>query len=350
MRVGLVLGAGGVVGASWLIGALEALEAETGWRVSGADRIVGTSAGSVIGALAAAGVEPALMSAYASGSVLDEVLDAEQRAGLAGERVEGSELRLQLALPPIGPGSWRLAVGTLAHPRRHAPTAMLAGWIPRGFISTQPVQRLIETFVPGAWPDHDSYWAVAADYTTGRRVAFGRHDAPPARAAEAVAASCAIPGFYHPVRIAGRRYIDGGICSASNLDLLRHEGLDLVVCVNPMSSVADALKGGRPAERVVALMRAAAGRRLGHEARKLREAGTEVLLLQPDADDCSLMGLNLMRGTRRAEVMEQARVGVARQLHALRSEPVLLPDRARRGSRRPAAEAAAAVPAGKRAA
>jgi hypothetical protein len=101
---------------------------------------------------------------------------------------------------------------------------------------------------------------------------------------------------------------------------------------------------------MVALMRAAAGRRLGHEARKLREAGTEVLLLQPDADDCSLMGLNLMRGTRRAEVMEQARVGVARQLHALRSEPVLLPGRARRGSRRPAAEAAAAVPAGKRAA
>jgi NTE family protein len=349
MRVGLVLGAGGVVGASWLIGALEALESETGWRVHGAEHIVGTSAGSVIGALAAAGVEPAMMRAYASGGGLDDVLDAEQRAGLSGERVEGSELRLQLALPPIGPGSWRLAVGTLAHPRRHAPAALLAGWIPRGFISTQPVQRLIETFVPGAWPDHDSFWAVAADYTTGRRVAFGRDDAPAARAAQAVAASCAIPGFYHPVRIGGRRYIDGGVCSASNLDLLRYEGLDLVVCVNPMSSVIDALKGGRPAERLVALMRAAAGRRLGHEARKLREAGTEVLLLQPDADDCSLMGLNLMRGTRRAEVMEQARSGVANQLRALRSQPVLLPGRSGR-RRSPEAAATARPPAGERAA
>ena len=349
MRVGLVLGAGGVVGASWLIGALEALESETGWRVSDAEHIVGTSAGSVVGALAAAGVEPALMSAYASGSGLDEVVEAEQRAGLAGERVQGSELRLQLALPPIGPGSWRLAVETLTHPRRHAPTAMLAGWIPRGFISTEPVQRLIEAFIPGAWPDHDNYRAVAADYATGRRVAFGRLDAPPARVAEAVAASCAIPGFYHPVRVGGRRYIDGGICSASNLDLLRHEGLDLVVCVNPMSSVVDALKGGRPAERMVALMRAATGRRLGHEARKLREAGTEVLLLQPDADDCSLMGLNLMRGTRRAEVMEQARVGVARQLHDLRSQPVLMPGHSRRHRRAPVGTAAAA-PAGERAA
>ena len=56
MRVGLVLGAGGVVGASWLIGALDALETETGWRAVDAERIVGTSAGAVVGALAASGV------------------------------------------------------------------------------------------------------------------------------------------------------------------------------------------------------------------------------------------------------------------------------------------------------
>lgn len=71
MRVGLVLGAGGVVGPSWLIGALEALEAETGWKGVEAERIVGPSAGSVIGALTAAGVAPELMGAYASGASLD---------------------------------------------------------------------------------------------------------------------------------------------------------------------------------------------------------------------------------------------------------------------------------------
>ena len=90
--------------------------------------------------------------------------------------------------------------------------------------------------------------------------------------AEAVAASCAIPGFYHPVKIAGRRYVDGGICSTSNLDLLCGDDLDLVVCLNPMSSLAPGA-GGSPADRFAALMRSAAGRRLGHEARKLREAG-----------------------------------------------------------------------------
>ena len=53
----------------------------------------------------------------------------------------------------------------------------------------------------------------------------------------AVAASCAIPGFYRSVRIGDRRYVDGGVHSTSNLDLLAGEGLDLVICLNPTSSL-----------------------------------------------------------------------------------------------------------------
>ncbi len=52
MRIGLVLGAGGVVGASWLIGTLAGLQEETGWVAGDAEYIVGTSAGSVVGTLA----------------------------------------------------------------------------------------------------------------------------------------------------------------------------------------------------------------------------------------------------------------------------------------------------------
>jgi len=85
MRVGLVLGAGGVIGGAWLMGALEALEAETGWRATDAERIVGTSAGAVIGALAAAGVPPEYMSAYAAGETLDDVAEAEARAAATAQ-------------------------------------------------------------------------------------------------------------------------------------------------------------------------------------------------------------------------------------------------------------------------
>ncbi|MEA2396157.1 MAG: hypothetical protein QOJ82_4048, partial [Solirubrobacteraceae bacterium] len=77
MRVGLVLGAGGVLGASWLIGALEALEDETGWSAGEAERIVGTSAGSVIGAFAAHGISAEYMAAYAAGRSIDGFVEAE---------------------------------------------------------------------------------------------------------------------------------------------------------------------------------------------------------------------------------------------------------------------------------
>ncbi|HEU4974143.1 MAG TPA: patatin-like phospholipase family protein [Baekduia sp.] len=351
MKVGLVLGAGGVVGAAWLIGALEALEAETGWDPSTADRIVGTSAGSVVGALLADGIAPSYLAAYSAGRTLDEIDDADGRvAALAerfggrdeidalAERLSGDDFRLHRALPPVGPGSWRLALRTLTRPHRHAPAAVMAGWLPRGFVSTAPISELVGTFVSGSWPDHPGYWAVAADYHTGRRVAFGRDGAPPAAAADAVAASCAIPGFYHPVKIAGRRYVDGGVCSMSNLDLLRGEDLDLVVCLNPMSSLAEAI-GGTPAERVGALVRSASGRRLGREARRLREQGTEVLMVQPSEHDLAVMGLNLMARNRRVEVLERARRTTALALRELRGTRRLMPPRTRRTAAAPAARA-----------
>ncbi len=359
MRIGLVLGAGGVVGASWLVGALEALHAETGWDPTEADAIVGTSAGSVVGALTAAGMPPGYMSGYLAGQEVDAITEAAMRAGkraagtddvlamarateLAGERPDGTGYRLARALPPIGPGSWRLALETLRHPLSHSPTAHLCGWLPRGFVRTDPISDLVEAFVPGAWPDHPSFWAMATDYGSGGRVAFGRHDAPAAHVRDAVAASCAIPAFYHPVSIDGRRYVDGGVCSPSNLDVLCDRGLDLVVCLNPMSSLAQA-SGGSPGDRIGAFMRVLAGRRLGHEARKLREAGTEVVILQPTFDDVRIMGFNMMSSARRVTVAEMARGTTARQLRELRAGRTRLPRPARvaRRARRPADRRAA---------
>jgi NTE family protein len=350
MKVGLVLGAGGVVGAAWLIGALEAVAAETGWDPSSADHIVGTSAGSVVGALVAAGLTPDHLAAYSSGRTLDDVDDADGRIAQLAARMggrekldeiatqlSGDELHLKLALPPIGPGSWRMALSTLRHPRSHPPSAMVAGWLPRGFVSTQPISDLVETFVAGDWPDHPAFWAVSADYRNGCRTVFGREDAPSrATVGQAVAASCAIPGFYHPVRIGGRRYVDGGVCSLSNLDLLAGHGLDLVICLNPTSSLAEAM-GGTPAERVGGLIRGISGRRLGHEARKLHAEGTETLLIQPTREDVAGMGLNMMARGRRVDVMERARKTTALQLRELRGTDQLMPARSRRRSARRAA-------------
>jgi NTE family protein len=322
MRVGIVLGAGGVVGASWLIGALEALESETGWSAGDAEHIVGTSAGSVIGTLLAAGIPPAYISAYASGRSLDGL---EPPPGLDLDvaeleaRESGDAYRLVLALPPIGPGSWRMALSTLRHPMRHPASAVLCGWLPRGFVSTAPITRIVDRFVAGDWAEHPNLWIVACDYASGRRTVFGRDDAPPAQLRDAVAASCAIPAFYHPVRIAGRRYVDGGICSLSNADLLCGRDLDAVIVLNPMSAAAEAAGGG-PVQRAAGVFRGVAGRRLGHELRKLRAEGTQVIALQPTADDLDVMGANMMARSRRVEVMEQSFRSTARVLRERRNE------------------------------
>jgi NTE family protein len=350
MRIGLVLGAGGVVGGSWLIGALEALESETGWCPTSAEVISGTSAGSVIGAMTAAGVEPSLLAAYASGGAGDEVAEAAERAGVTLEAGLGEmPYRLQLALPPLGPGSWRMALSTLTRPLSHSPSALMAGWLPRGFVSTRPIGDLVGRFVENGWPGDSEpgaprYWAVAADYATGRRVVFGRDDAPAADVGDAVAASCAIPGFYHPVKIGGKRYVDGGICSASNLDLMCDEELDLVVCLNPMSSLAQVTPRSA-GERVIARFREQTGRRLGREAKKLRARGTDVLILQPTAEDLAVMGTNLMARDRREAVVERAIRTTARQLRRRRGrDGVVFPKRAparRRESQRAAERRAA---------
>ena len=354
MRVGLVLGGGGLVGASWLMGALEALESETGWAPSEAELIVGTSAGSVIGAMTAQGIPPAFMSAYSSGRALDDLAESEERADqLAAKfegvleqaadvasRLTGAEFRLHRGLPPVGPGSWRMALTTLLKPTHHAPTALLGGWLPRGFVSTQPISDLVESFV-GDWPDHDGFRAVAADYRSGKRVVFGAPGSPRATAPQAVAASCAIPAFYHPVKIGSSRYVDGGLCSPSNLDLVRDEGLDLVICLNPTSSQAS-VPIRTPGDAVGALMRRESGRRLGHEARKVREAGAEVLLIQPTKQDLQAMGPNLMSRGRRVEVAETAVRTTAVELRRLRGSGAMLPGRRRRRPK--------AVPAARRAA
>jgi hypothetical protein len=77
-KTAFVLGAGRVAGGAWLLGALSAIEAETGWRPADADYVLGTSAASLIGALLASGVSPELMVAYARGDDIDSPVVTER--------------------------------------------------------------------------------------------------------------------------------------------------------------------------------------------------------------------------------------------------------------------------------
>jgi NTE family protein len=117
-----------------------------------------------------------------------------------------------------------------------------------------------------------------------------------------VAASCAIPSFFEPVRIDGAEYVDGGVHSPTNLDLLAGLGLDLVVVSSPMSSAG---RGWRAA--VDTPIRRYCRAVLGAEAARVRARGTPVLAFQPTAEVQVVMGVNAMDPGRRGAVARAAR-------------------------------------------
>jgi NTE family protein len=315
MKVGLVLGAGGVLGGAWLVGAMSALARETRWDPGSADYVVGTSAGSMIGALVAGGIPPWFMVAHSRGEVFEGLMGPDGRPAAEADRSAGANFRFHRGLPAIGPGSLRMAFTALSNPLRHTPLQMVAGWVPSGFVSTDPLKETVRRAIPGNWVEHPNYWAVACDYETGRRTPFGRVGSPRAEIADAVAASCAIPGFYRPVKIGRRRYVDGGVCSVSNLDLIAGRGLDLVLCFNPLTSRFEGSGGvGRVFDLIPSMTRRAARGRLEREERKVRRFGTEVVIVEPTADDEAAMGRNWMSSERRQDVIDTAEETVARQL------------------------------------
>jgi NTE family protein len=93
-RTALVLSGGGLVGGAWMMGALNAIASETGWDPGGADYVVGTSAGAMIGGLLASAVPPWLLMAYAEGQSPDGIPELGRR-----DRAFGSEIKLHWSFP-----------------------------------------------------------------------------------------------------------------------------------------------------------------------------------------------------------------------------------------------------------
>lgn len=304
-RRGLVLGAGGVLGAAWMVGALSAAQTVLGVNPREADVVIGTSAGSVLAALLAGGVDVATMLAH----------QRDEEADLAGLqfRYEQDSGGVLPPRPRLGIGSTRLLGRTLVNPRGYPPLAALSAWAPHGRGTLESVHRLVDTLSPQGWPAQARTWIVAMDYDRGRRVAFGRAGAPPARLADAVVASCAIPGWFAPVTIGGRRYVDGGACSPTSLDLLAGEGLDEVLVLSPMTSF-EVDSPPSLAGRLERRFRRTVARRLAREAARVRRSGARVTLLCPGPEDLEAFGVNLMDHRRRLRVLDTSLRTSARAL------------------------------------
>jgi NTE family protein len=330
-RTALVLADGGLVGGAWTVGALSAIATETGWDPGSADYVVGTSAGAMIGAMLASAMPAWLLQAYAS----DDCLRGLAGVAAPGSRRFGTSFRLHWSFPRPVLASPGLALRSLREPWKYGPAGIVA-WLPQGQISTEPLKAVISRLVPAGWIPSPRLWVVAIDYETGERVVFGRPGSPPANLADAVAASCAIPGFYHPVAIRGRRYIDGGLYSPSNLDALSDTDAELIVCLNPMSS---RYRGHlfEPTGPIASIFRGDNRRLIDPEVLALKRQGKPVLLIEPKAEDLRVMGLNYMSRRRLGSVVKCALQSTTAELRGteLRTELRDLPPGPANRLRRP---------------
>jgi NTE family protein len=300
-RIGLVLGAGGVLGHAFHVGVLKALEEATGWDPRDADVIVGTSAGSHVAAYLRAGASASdLASRIAGDGAAMDDRGMYQRLG--------DPFPVPPPRPAFGLTAPRLLVRGVTHPWSTLPGAVIAASAPRGRVSLRAFAARINWLFPDRdWPSRP-LWLPAVDLRRGRLVVFGRDDAPATDVGTAVAASCSVPGWFAPVEVDGVPYVDGGARSVTNLDLLAREGLDLVVVSSPMSI------SGAAGPRLRLGARWSLRLRLGQEARAVRRQGTDVVAFQPTPADVAVMGWNAMNPSRRREVVAQAYASASHRL------------------------------------
>lgn len=288
MTRALVLGGGGPVGIAWESGLIAGL-AEKGVDLSAADYIIGTSAGSVVGAQLALGrtpeslVAPMLASSTASAPPTpnpganqpapDLAMLISKMQELVSGRRPPEQVRVEI-------GAWALKAHT-----QLSEDAWLAGF-----------ERM---FPNKTWPER-RYACTAIDTGDGSLQVWNKESG--VELERAVASSCAVPGIFPPVTIRGHRYMDGGMRSPTNADLAKGYGTVVVVAV---------IAGPRNND-----MAKRFGEILDQELSALRESGAKVELVIPDEKSLESFGLNLMDASRRGDAakagIEQGRADAAK--------------------------------------
>jgi NTE family protein len=285
----LVLGGGGIIGEAWLTGLLAGLEDASGFDARECSHFVGTSAGSIVAAGLAGGVNPRTR--------LDRLPEQPPAGGGDDpDSVFAGALRL-------GRGAGATAFAPVAALALRS-TALGGAAVRRAALARVPAGRRSLSGLGRAIADLHIEWdgrlrVVTVELETGRRVVFGEPGVTHLPVATAVEASCAIPGVFRPIAAGGRSYVDGGAWSLTNLDVAPVERGMHVLCLNPTGamSAAATLRGAiGPFSRSVAAV----------EALALQRRGARVTTIAPDAGAARAMGSNLMDPARRGDTQQAA--------------------------------------------
>jgi NTE family protein len=273
MSRALVLGGGGPVGIGWEAGLVLGL-ADGGVEVSRADLVVGTSAGSVVGAHIRLGTD---LAVYAKGRT---------EAAARGD----SDVPSTADLPPEQMMAFIDVVTEAFRATAHEPGRAVIG---RYALEAQTI--VIAELAERPWPE--GFVCTAVEAATGRFVVWDTTSGVDLQLA--VAASCAVPGIFPPVEVAGKRYMDGGMRSGINADVAKGHDVALVVAV-----VGHVLPPGMTDARVELM-------RTNQEAElaDLAASGTAVEVIGPDQEllELTTWGLELMDTSKAGAAFEVGR-------------------------------------------
>jgi NTE family protein len=274
----LVLGGGGVIGERWMMGLLAGIEDATGSDLRQCEYFVGTSAGSIVAARLAAGV--ALNRPSVSSTAL--ALATPGPPPVPAPRVSAARRAGQWALAAWSP------LAPLALVAAGPPGALVrAGLMSRAPRPTATLEELGAYVARQGGRFDGRLRIVCVDRHRGRRVVFGSPGAPYATVARAVQASCSVPWLFAPVAIGGEEYVDGGVWSATNLDVAPASRDTHVLCLNPTAGISGS-------HSVVTAARRFARSAVLLEALALRRKGAIVETIAPDADSAAAMGVDFM--------------------------------------------------------
>ena len=284
----LVLGGGGVLGEAWMMGVLAGIEDAANVDLRRCEAFVGTSAGSIVAAHLAAGRPPRRPSAL--GTEI-ELASANPAGGLVVTALSGARRASEWAIAawsPLAP----LALSAAAPGGALMRAAALSA-IPRAQAELSDLRRRVAEY--GARFD-GRLRVTCVDRKRGKRVVFGSPGAPYATVGEAVQASCSVPWLFAPVNIGGREYVDGGVWSATNLDVAPAGRDTHVLCLNPTAGV-------RGAHALLAVARNLARSAVSVEALALRRRGAIVRTIQPNLECAAAMGGDFMDTEPRQRVL-----------------------------------------------
>ena len=340
-KIGLALAGGGPLGGIYEVGACVALEeAIDGLSLVDADVYVGVSAGSFVAAALANGFEPRRLARMLLGSDGSQAFDPS----LLLRPALREYLNRARAIPRL---ALQAAREYLGNPWRHGlfeSFQRLSRAIPTGLFDGAGVDAVLRRQFSEVGRSNDfrrlkaRLYVVATDLDSGQAVAFGgpgRDDVP---ISTAVQASAALPGLFPPVEIQGRHYVDGALIKTLHASVALRDGVDLLLCVNPLVPFDAQLaeqhgaghrqlsEGGLPvvlAQTFRAIIRSRM--RVGMDRYQHQFKHADVLLFEPAQDDEAMFFANLFSYRDRARLCEHAYQRTREHLYQRRDElaPVL---------------------------